>query len=123
MSKFHKFISIKHLKPYVMKDSGHFSGSYEDCNTSEIYIRNNINRIMFKDDNIIIKDLPIIDDLFEVSKDQHDTFIFQPEDYIVLKSLTNISKINYELIQFKLYSLYDSINKANTEQAINWWAI
>ena len=120
MSKFHKFISIKHLKPYVMKDSGHFPEAYKDCNTSEIYIRNNINRIMFKDDNIIIKDLPIIDDLFEVGKDQHDTFIFDPEDYIILKSLKNISKINYELIQFKLNSLYDSINKTNHYQAIDW---
>ena len=125
MSNIHKFISKQTLKPYLMiKEEDEktyrdflftFTNSY-----GKIYSNEEMKKLMFIDTTGIRKNMHIIDDLFGIHLDQNDAFQFKEENYIILKSLKNISKINYQLIMFKMNRLFDEIHEKNSKQAVDW---
>ena len=125
MSNIHKFISKQTLKPYLMveqKDEKTYRDYFLTFNNSygKTYSNEEIHELMFKDNTITKKDMHIIDDLFGIHLNQYNAFNFKEENYIILKSLKNISKIQYQLIMFKMNRLFDEIHGKNVKQAVDW---
>lgn len=127
MSNIHKFISKQTLKPYLMiegKDGKTYRDYFLTFNNSygKTYSNEEMKKLMFKDNTITKKDMHMIDDLFGIHLNQYNAFNFKEENYIILKSLKNISKISYQLIMFKMNRLFDEIHSKNVKRTltIDW---